>query len=88
MNIDEQRGQKTKVRSAERAQSPQEKPTAETTDAHVQILQVVHTMMERMTNLELRVSQSGSRNGARSDPGSAVLVDPPVDPTEPDGSDL
>ena len=88
MNIDEQRGQPTKVRGAGSAPSSQGKPTAETPGVNVLILQATHTMMERMANLELRVSQSESRNDARSDLGSAMLADPPVDPTEPDGSDL
>ena len=50
----------------------------------MQILHAMQNMMERMANLELRVSQSESRNDAKSDLGSVVMVDPP----EPDGSDL
>eukprot|EP00969_Alexandrium_andersonii_P097176 4289608-Alexandrium_andersonii.AAC.1 len=62
MNIDEQRGQKTKERDFEagstkgneRATGSQENPATSTADTNLQILHAMQHMMERMASLEIR----------------------------------
>ena len=90
MNVDEQRGQKTKERVFEKdpvkndgqASSSQMNNATTTQDVNLQLLHAMQNMMERMANLELRVSQSESSRDGRSDFGSVVMVEPP----EPEGS--